>query len=468
MPVALPLRRMVMVKEPIWEGIGYTPHNGQRVIHESPARHRVAACGRRFGKSVLGGNELVPEALYTAPLEDALKEAGKRREFWIVGPEYSDAEKEFRQVYDRLTYLEVPFDRPGTYNNPESGQMSISLWHGRFQIHAKSAKYPNTLVGESLSGVILAEAAKLKEKVWTKFIRPTLADTRGWSIHTSTPEGKNWFYRMYQRGLDPADRQWAGWRMPSWANDVVFPDGRMDEEILDMGKDMSDERFNQEIGADFTEFVGRVFKDFDEETHVGDFGYNPRLPLYACCDYGWTNPFVWLFVQVDTLHNDVYVIGEYRVIHRDINDIARDLKAYPITSQVKMFYPDPALPGETAVLEKELKIKASGGTGGELKWRIELIRQLLKVDPRAVDDPTIHETSLHIDRHCHELVREMQDYRYPESKEEQNATQPEKPVDKDDHGPEALGRFMRGFFGGPTDNATNGRAVVRKAKMGAR
>jgi hypothetical protein len=458
------LERLVMIKEPVWEAIEYRPHAGQKVIHASTARHRVASCGRRYGKSMLGGNELVPEALYTRTAVEELRSKGKRREFWIVGPEYSDAEKEFRQVYDRLTFLEVPFDRPGTYNNPESGDMHISLWNGRFEINAKSAKYPTTLVGESLCGVILAEAAKLKEKVWTKFLRPTLADTRGWSLHTSTPEGKNWFYRMWQRGQDPSDAQWASWRMPSWTNDVIFPGGRYDEEIIDMGKDMSDERFNQEIGADFSEFVGRVFKEFDEETHVGDFRYRPDLPLYACCDYGWTNPFVWLFVQIDDFHNDIFVIGEYRVIHRDINDIADDLRAYEITSHVKKFYPDPALPGDSAVLEKKLRIPWQGGTGGELKWRLELIRQRLKVDPRAVDDPTIHETCLHIDRSCHGLIREMQDYRYPESKEEQNSLQPEKPMDKDDHGPEALGRFMKGYFGGPAE--ANGRAVQRKANMG--
>lgn len=415
---------------------------------------------------MLGGNELVPEALLTHTIMDDLLEAGKRREFWIVGPEYSDSEKEFRQVYNALTRLEVPFDRPGTYNNPESGDLHISLWEGTFEIHAKSAKYPGTLVGEGLSGVVLAEAAKLKEKVWTKFLRPTLADFRGWSLMTSTPEGKNWFYRMWQRGQDPADLQWASWRMPSWVNDIVFPEGREDDEIVDMGKDMSDERFNQEIAADFSEFVGRVFKDFDEETHVGDLAYDPRHPVFACCDYGWTNPFVWLVVQIDTWGN-INVLAEYRATHKDINDIARDLKAYPITGMVKTLYPDPAEPGDTAVLEKELRIVANTATGGELKWRLELIRQALKVEPEhAPDEAPEKRPRLLIDRSCKELIREMQDYRYPETREEQNATQPEKPMDKDDHGPEALGRFFRGYFGGPAEGKIQARARVRKARVG--
>lgn len=486
---------LALSKEGVWDAIGYEPHEGQQVIHASTARHRVASCGRRFGKSVLGGNELVPEALYTYTFADRLREQGKRREFWIVGPEYSDSEKEFRQVWNRLEYLEVPFDRPGSYNNPESGDLHISLWKGAFEIHGKSAKYPGTLVGEGLSGVILAEAAKLKERVWTKFIRPTLADQRGWSLHTSTPEGKNWFYRMWQRGQNPMDRNWDSWRMPSWVNDHVFPVGAtaagiellhlaftdefssldifrelidrklVDEEIVDMAMDMTEERFNQEVGADFSEFVGRVFKDFDEEIHVGDFKYNPKLPLYLAVDYGWTNPFVCLFVQVDVWDN-VYVIGEYRRINRDIEDIAKDLVAHPYASKAKTLYPDPAEPGDTAVLEKKLKVRANGATGGELKWRLELIRQRLKIDHRRIGLKDKLPTKLVFDRSCKETIREMQDYRYPETKEEQDKEHPEKPLDKDDHGPEALGRFFRGYYGGPADAANGGHTRIKKPSYG--
>lgn len=480
-------------KEQLWPLIGYEPHRGQRAIHRSPARHRVAACGRRFGKSTAGGNELVPEALVTYTLRRQLEDQGRRREFWIVGPEYSDSEKEFRVVYNALRRLEVPFDRPGTYNNPESGDLAISLWNGAYKVHAKSAKYPGTLVGEGLAGVILAEAAKLKELVWVKYLRPTLADQRGWSLHTSTPEGKNWFYRMWQRGKNPNARAWASWRMPSWVNDVVFPAGAtkegieqvrlamksqrgltrtlvdslgVDPEIIDMMLDMSEEKFNQEVGADFTEFVGRVFKDFDEEVHVTDLAYNSRWPLYAALDYGWTNPFVWLLIQVDVWDN-IYVIGEYRAQQKDINDIARDLAANPVTKHVRMMYPDPAEPGDTAVLQKALHLKANTGTGGELKWRLELIRQNLKLYP--LDAPfEARQPKLLIDRRCVELIREMNDYRYPDTKEESLRAAPEAPMDKDDHGPEALGRFMRGYFGGPGVSGGKQHARVRRANLGGR
>jgi hypothetical protein len=445
----------------VWPNINYKPHTGQRLVHASKVRNRVVCAGRRTGKSTLGGHELVPEALYTYTVRTELEDLGKRREFWIVGPNYSDSEKEFRIIYNDLERLKVPFDKPGTYNNADSGQMVISLWNGRFIVHAKSAQYPQTLVGEGLSGVILGEAAKLKESVWSKSIRPTLADFRGWSLMTSTPEGKNWFYRMWQAGQDPLRDQWDSWRMPSWVNDIVFPDGRHDAEILDMEADMSEEKFNQEVGADFTEFVGRVFKDFDEEVHVGDLHFDPRLPTYGCCDYGWTNPFVWLSIQVDVWDN-VYVLGEYRATHKDINDIADELCRWPQATHARRFFPDPAEPGDTAVLSKRLRVQANTNTGGELKHRLELIRQHLKVGPdHAPEDQ--RRPKLFIDRRCVGLIREMSEYRYPDQKNEEKPNK-EEPMDKDDHGPEALGRFFRGYYGAPA--AGIARPRVHKANVG--
>ena len=77
----------------VYSELGYMPHRGQRPVLRSDARFRVVSAGRRFGKSDLGGHELVVEALIAKGLAKQYKERGKRREFWIVGPEYTDSEK---------------------------------------------------------------------------------------------------------------------------------------------------------------------------------------------------------------------------------------------------------------------------------------------------------------------------------------------------------------------------------------
>lgn len=450
-----------------WADIKYRPHIGQRKIHASTARHRVAAWGRRGGKSQAGGHEASMQPRLTNVVLHNLAEADLRHEIWCVGPEYSDSEKEFRVIWNDLKRMGIELDKPGSYYNPSlaSSEMVASLFGGRLLIRGMSSKYPDTLVGEGLVGVIMCEAAKMKSLVWSKHIRPTLADFKGWSLWLSTPEGKNHFYEKWQWGQDPDRPEWDSWRMPSYVNPVVFPLGKDDPEVAEMKSEMSEERAEQEIEASFTEFVGAVFKDFDEEVHVTTCRYRRDLPLYGCCDFGWTNPFVWLAIQIDVWDN-VYVLGEYRTTHMDINEIAADLKAWPLAAHAVKLYPDPAEPQDAAILSKALKVSLGMDTGGEKKYRLEYIRQALKMRPEHLEDGHPEkQPALFIDRSCTGLIQEMQDYRYPENKREDIRPNKEEPLDKDDHGPEALGRFYRGHFGPPVAPNKGGRGKVHKATI---
>lgn len=479
---------------PLYDKIGWTPHEGQKKVIQAGARNRVVAAGRRFGKSEIGGHKLFQEALNTRLVKSRLEELQKRREFWIVGPSYTDSEKEFRIVWNELSKagLRDYFDKPGSYNNPEQGDMHISLWDGRFMVHAKSEKHPDSLVGEGLSGVILAEAAKLKATTYNKLIRPTLADFDGWSLMTSTPEGKNWFYDMWKRGQDPNRPEWWSMRAPSWLNPFVYPRGAdddaiillrraianhemvdeklytrlgVDPEIGELVGDLTEEAFNQEIAALFTEYVGRVFKGFDEETHVGDFAYDPEWSTYAAVDYGFTNPSVWLLIQVDPFGERIRVLDEVYESGLTPDEFARTIQDRGLCpGSVKTFYPDPASPGDTKVLEKILKVKHTGGTGGELKHRLDSIRAALKY--RNVHLPDGHWQKvprLMFDRKCTSTIQDFLNYRYPEKKSQQDSNAPENPLKKDDHAPEALGRFFAGHFG----TEQKRRARARKSSMAA-
>lgn len=458
-------------------------------------RFQVDACGRRFGKSQVGGHKLVPYAFQAYANRTQLEDQSQRMEYWIVGPEYSDAEKEFRVVYDALRKLEMPFDRPGTYNNPDGGQMKISLWDGRFIIDTKSARHPETLVGEGLHGVLMSEAAKTKEKVWVKFIRPMLADFQGWAWFGSTPEGRNWFYKLWQAGQDPNRPDWSSRRLPAWLNPYVYktPTNEehvrallevmrdkhrvitetylrgliIDAEILSLMQDQTAESFLQEIGADFSEFVGRVFAMFDEEIHVGDFEVQTgaRWEWAGAVDYGFTNPNVWLLLQISPW-GEVFVMDEVYEPGLSPLEFAKEIKRRGLCpTGLKHFYPDPSSPGDTRILEQELKITAKGGTGGDLPPRLDAIREALKVqhDHLPFDHPD-RKPRLSIDRKCKMTIRDFSLYRYADKKADADANGPENPVKKFDHAPEALGRFYASYFGTPQKKAR--RTRVRAAQMG--
>lgn len=452
----------------VFDRVGYHPHAGQRKVHKARTKHRfcVVCAGRRTGKSTIGGHALLPYAYEAYFHRHMLDRHTNRMEYWIVGPEYSDSEKEFRVLWSDLERLGFPLDRPGSYYNPLDGDMHISLWDGKYQVHAQSAKYPKNLVGEGLRGVIMAEAAKLKPSIWFKYVRPMLADSRGWAFFSSTPEGKNWFYDLYMEGLTE-DPEWWSIRMPSWVNDIIFPDGRNDSEILSMERNLTEESFNQEVGALFTDFVGRVFKDFDEETHVRPLHFNPNFETYACVDYGWTNPFVWLLLQVDRWDN-VYVLGEVYGTHKRIDEVHEEIIGKGLCpSSLRYFFPDPAKPGDSKILEDSLKISAQGGTGGELEdHRLRLIRKHLAIPKHLQHLPFEHpdrQPKLFIDPSCVNTIREMNDYRYPEHKRDADINDSEKPMKKDDHTPEALGRFFGAYFG-PKEEAL--APVVVQSTMG--
>lgn len=461
----------VIVKERIWPKVRYEPHALQREVHSDSSRHRVVAAGRRWGKSQMGGHELTPWALFSHTIAPRLVEEGRQLRFWIVGPNYEDAEREWRVFYnDVKRTLKCPVDHPGTYNDTQGGNMVMSLWDARFVVECKSAAHPDSLDGEGLDGVLLVEAAKMKSTVWSKFIRPALADKRGWSLATSTPEGRNWFYDHWTWGQDPERDTWYSLRAPSWTNTPTFPGGREDPEIIAMTQDMSQQKFNQEIGAEFTEHVGRVFKRFEEEIHVRNLTYNPKYPLYLAVDYGFTNPFVALLIQED-VWGTVHVLAEYRATRTDINDIATELKTWEngAARAARFLYPDPAEPGDTRILEKALRIRAQGHTGGKIKDRLEMIRQDLKQVPEVLPDGHPDKNPrLLIDRSCVDLIEEMGDkYRYPENKSDLRDN-PEEPLKKDDHGPEALGRFYAGHYGRTGRDGkggTRGRARVSKANI---
>ena len=62
---------------------------------------------------------------------------------------------------------------------------------------AKSAKHPETLVGEGLSGVTAGGGGRAEEARLDEVHPATLADFR-WSLWLSTPEGKNWLYELWR------------------------------------------------------------------------------------------------------------------------------------------------------------------------------------------------------------------------------------------------------------------------------
>jgi len=210
----------VVDKAKFFKMINYQPHARQVEFHKSNARFKVAACGRRAGKTFMTAKDIEP----------FLFVPGKR--IWLVGPTYVLGEKEFRVIWAdimmKLEFAKDPEIRKGY--NLKQGDMYIQFpWDTRIEVH--SAERKETLVGDGLDLVVMCEAAKHQRETWDRMIEPALSDKRGKAIFTSTPEGQNFFYELWQRGLDDTEPEYESWQYPSWDNSVIFPESSGFREI---------------------------------------------------------------------------------------------------------------------------------------------------------------------------------------------------------------------------------------------
>lgn len=431
-----------------YDQIGYDPHPGQELIHYTPARFKVVSNGRRWGKTLFGAREAEPNCFVPSHI------TGEPQLGWVVGPQYTDADKEFGLIYDSLRKLGVDRDSIKFVRNVDSGNLHIKTNWG-FELIGKSAAKPESLVGDGLDFVLMVEAGRHRRRTWGQYIRPTLSDKRGWAIFSGVPEGmseNSLLYALYQRGLTPKAqaRGWRSWKMPSWTNTVVFPGGRNDPEILDAEDDLTKDEFDRQYGAEFSEKTGVVMKEWDDDLHLGDFSYEPSWQTFMAVDYGFTNPFVVLVIQVGPF-GEIRVIWEKRYQYLDTPEVADDImNTIPgLVRACTTLYPDPAEPDDTRTLERMLRIPAQYNTGGPLKVRLGLIRRALK--PRnsyLIEGHPERLPTLQVDRSCTGLALEMREkYKWPEHKSEVRSDS-EQPLDKDNHGPEALGRFFKGYYGG--------------------
>lgn len=191
----------------------------------SRARFKVLAAGRRWGKTSLG---------VTLGLRTGL-EGGRA---WWVAPTFPLAQVGWRV----LKHLSRKIPRVEVR---EADRMVALPGGGEIQV--KSADNPDSLRGAGLDGVVIDEAAYAKEEAWTESLRPALADRQGWALFISTPDGLNWFHRLYERAGRLAG--WQAWQCPTWENPRIA-----EEELEHARAQMGELVFRQEFAAEFLDF----------------------------------------------------------------------------------------------------------------------------------------------------------------------------------------------------------------------
>ena len=217
----------------------WEPHPSQRVWLEDDSKTKIAACGRRWGKT---------EAAAIDASTLAIMRPGSVQ--MIVAPTYDQS----RLIFNTIEQLML--GSPATRNivkvtKTPYPKMSI----GRSVIMARTADEDGrNLRGHSADRVIVDEAAYVKDSVILEVISPMLADKDGQLVMLSTPFGKNHFYRAFLRGQDACNIRCSSFSFPSWTNPHISRDY-----IEQQRHELSARQFGVEYEAQFLDDQSSVF-----------------------------------------------------------------------------------------------------------------------------------------------------------------------------------------------------------------
>jgi len=220
-----------------------TLHPAQQIIHDSPARFRVAVCGVRFRKSSLGVLECTETYLRGGAA-------------WYVVPNYPLSIPPWRflsgiaqQIQKAIPGIEIL-----------QGDRTIRAPGGGF-VALKSAASREGLRAEGLDLCVVDEAAFIVggEDIWESQLRGRLMDRQGRGLFITSPNGRNWIEKRYNfgQGNDP---DWESWRFTSWDNPSNPDSERVALERAVREGRFSSTRYKQEYLAEFVEFEGQVFR----------------------------------------------------------------------------------------------------------------------------------------------------------------------------------------------------------------
>lgn len=195
----------------------YKPRRFQKLVHIELKRFNVLVCHRRFGKTVLCVNELIdrsttnplynPRYVYVAPTFRQAEE--------IAWQYFLDYTQHLPNVKINKTKLKIMIERPWRVHpvtgEPEPDVVTIALIGGTNF---------DGIRGWYLDGAVLDEFAQCDPQLYTKVIRPAMADRRTeaaelgvtedmrgrpfvpWAIFLGTPNGQNHFFHRFKNAKE--------------------------------------------------------------------------------------------------------------------------------------------------------------------------------------------------------------------------------------------------------------------------
>ena len=285
----------------------------QAAISNSEARFRIAACGRRFGKSWLAMNEMAKFARYP------------NQKILAVAPTY----KQCKNIW--WNDLKGMLIEKNWVKKINESELTITLVNNS-TITLRSSENYDALRGGKYNFIVLDEFADMNPDAWFQVLRPTLSDMQGHALFIGSPKGRNHFYDLWINAGTLED--WESWQF------TTLQGGNVPEaEIEAARRDLDERTFNQEYESQFVDYAGVIFYAYSDahnlKKYTGEF--TDRTPIHCSIDFN-TSPItcgVWIKGQ-DWLH----AIDEIEIYGSNTLELVQEINRRYGTARQRIAYPD--------------------------------------------------------------------------------------------------------------------------------
>lgn len=245
--------------------------------------------------------------------------------YYYTFPTYSQAKKALWEGRgkDGVRYLDY-FPKGLIDGKPNDTEMKIKYKNGSlFQLIG--VEDADKVVGTNPRGIVFSEFSLQNPKAW-EYLRPILAENKGWAIFNYTPRGKNHGYKLYEMAKN--NPKWFVSKLTIDDTHVLTKEDIDEERRSGMTEDM----IQQEFYCSFISAIqGSIYwKEVDEAEKNNQFidvPYDPRLLVHTVWDLGKNDTNCIGFYQSNgiTVRKIDYLSGN----RKGLPDWIRELKRKP-------------------------------------------------------------------------------------------------------------------------------------------
>jgi phage FluMu gp28-like protein len=257
----------------------------QEVLDKGEGKNVVICAGRQVGKTEL--------AIHIA---FNLAERKDNSTVWWVSPTLRQCR---RDIFPRILR-----QFRGRYEEATATDLTVYLPNGsRLIMLSGEPQHLDNLLGATLDGVVLDEAARLHRKVWEQYVEPMLMvkDAKVWMI--STPLGKNWFWEAWRWGQKEDMEEWVSFHTPSTESPMIT-----DDKLQIIRERTPRNIFEQEYLAKFLDSSGGAFYGIEQCIDEYDIPqpFNEKYTYTMGVDLARKNDFTVITV-IDQDNKVVYI-----------------------------------------------------------------------------------------------------------------------------------------------------------------